>query len=85
MKVRVRVSSFDAICRMAEAAAGIGVVPEIAAKRCRRSMEISAVRLSDKWAARRLAICVRSSKELPLGAKRLVEHLRQASGSRSVS
>jgi DNA-binding transcriptional LysR family regulator len=85
MKVRIRMNSFDAICRMAEAGAGIGVVPEIAATRCRRSMEISAIRLCDKWAARRLAICVRSLKELPLGAKRLVEHLRQASGSPSGS
>jgi DNA-binding transcriptional LysR family regulator len=78
LKVRVRVSGFDAVCHMVETGVGIGIVPEAAAKRCRRSMRIDVTRLGDDWATRRLAICVRRLKALPVGAQRLVEHLRQA-------
>jgi DNA-binding transcriptional LysR family regulator len=78
MNIRARVTSLEAVCRMVEAGAGIGIVPEVSAKRCRRSMNIDVVRLSDAWAKRRLAICVRRLDSLPAGARRLVAHLRQA-------
>ena len=78
LNLRARVTSFDAVCRMVETGAGVGIVPEVTARRCRRSMKIDAVRLSDQWAKRRLAICVRRLGSLPAGAQRLVEHLRQA-------
>ena len=82
MKVRVRVSGFDAVCRMVEAGIGIAIVPEASANRCRRSMKINVVGLADAWALRRLAICVRRLKSLPLGAQRLVEHLRRVGAPR---
>jgi DNA-binding transcriptional LysR family regulator len=82
LKVRVRVSGFDAVCAMVEAGVGIGIVPETAAKRCERSIRIELVRLADLWAKRRLVICVRRLRELPAGAQRLVEHLRQAADHR---
>jgi DNA-binding transcriptional LysR family regulator len=78
MNIRARVTSFDAMCRMVETGAGIGIVPETTARRCRRSMKVGLVRLSDPWAKRRLAICVRELSSLPAGAQRLVAHLRQA-------
>lgn len=78
LTIRARVTTFDAVCRMVETGAGIGIVPEITANRCRRSMKIDSVRLSDQWAKRRLAIGVRQLSSLPAGAQRLVEHLRQA-------
>jgi DNA-binding transcriptional LysR family regulator len=76
MKVRARVNGFDAVCRMVEGGVGVAIVPETAARRCRRAMKIDVVGLRDPWARRRLAICVRSLKALPVGARRLVEHLR---------
>jgi len=63
---------------MVEAGAGIGIVPEVSARRYRRSMSIDVVRLSDPWAKRRLAICVRRLDTLAAGAQRLVEHLRRS-------
>jgi DNA-binding transcriptional LysR family regulator len=78
MKVRARVTGFDAICAMVEAGAGIGIVPETSASRCRRSMNIKVVNLEEPWAFRSLAICVRELRTLPAGAQRLVAHLRQA-------
>jgi DNA-binding transcriptional LysR family regulator len=75
MRLRVRVSGFDAVCRMAEAGVGIGVVPEVAARRCRRSMRIAIVPLAEAWATRRLVLCVRQMRGLAVPARRLVEHL----------
>ncbi len=76
LNIRARVTGFDAMCRMVETGAGIGIVPEVSARRCRRTMKIEAVRLSDSWAKRRLAICVRRLGTLSTGAQRLVAHLR---------
>jgi DNA-binding transcriptional LysR family regulator len=70
MKVRARVGDFDAVCRMVEVDAGSGVVPEAA-------MRLKFVRLSDAWASRRLAICVRRLSSLHPGAQRLVAHLKR--------
>lgn len=79
LTLRVRLGGFDAVCRMVEQGVGLAVVPETAARRCRRSMAIRAVPLSDPWALRRLSICVRSLDALPAHARRLVEHLREDS------
>jgi hypothetical protein len=43
-------------------------------------MKIDVVGVRDPWARRQLAICVRRLQALPIGARRLVEHLR--SGAR---
>jgi hypothetical protein len=45
-------------------------------------MKIDVVSLRDAWARRRLAICVRRLQALPVGARRLVEHLRGAEKAR---
>ena len=78
LHVRARLRDFDAICRMVAADVGIAVVPEAAARRCARVMPISAVRIRDGWANRKLVICARSFKSLPRPAKLLVDHLREA-------
>jgi len=79
LKLRVRLGGFDAVCRMVEQGVGLAVVPETAARRCRRSMAIRAVPLSDPWALRRLSVCVRSLDALPAHARQLLEHLREDS------
>jgi DNA-binding transcriptional LysR family regulator len=79
LKLRVRLGGFDAVCRMVGQGVGLAVVPQTAARRCRRSMAIRAVPLSDPWALRHLVICVRRLDALPAHARRLVEHLREDS------
>ncbi|MEF0939861.1 LysR substrate-binding domain-containing protein [Rhizobium sp. BR 362] len=78
LKFRIRMRTFDGICRMAADGVGIGIVPETAAKRCRRSMPIRTIRLTDGWATRRLLLCMRAIKELSPFARDLVEHLKTA-------
>jgi DNA-binding transcriptional LysR family regulator len=78
LRFRARLNSFDAIGQMVAAGIGIAVMPEVAAKRCARSLPISRLRIRDPWANRRLAICARSFRALPRPAQQLVEHLRKA-------
>ena len=49
LKLRVRLSSFDAVCAMVGHGVGVGVVPEAAARRCKRTTAIRISRLTDSW------------------------------------
>lgn len=75
LKIRVRLRSFDGICRMAGAGVGIGIVPETAARRCQRSTQIATIRLRDPWATRQLSLCIRDADDLTPSAKALFAHL----------
>lgn len=85
LKVRVRLASFSGICRMAGAEAGIGIIPESAAKRCQRSTQISIVRLRDDWATRHLSLCIHSEDNLTSPARELFDHLSRISSSARAS
>ena len=77
LRFRARLNNFDAIGQLVAAGIGVAVMPEVAAKRCARSMKINVVRIRDPWANRRLVICARSFKSLPRPAQQLSEHLRK--------
>ena len=74
-RFRVEVGSFEAVCRMIEAGVGIGVVPELVAKRYAQRLNIKIVSLSDEWSERKLQICVRNLQQLPSFARDLVNML----------
>src|SRR5450830_1502667 len=76
LKVRVRLRSFDAVCRMVASGVGISVVPLAAASRCQQTLALRCLELSDPWSVRNLTICVRQFSELPLYARQLIEHLK---------
>jgi DNA-binding transcriptional LysR family regulator len=73
--LRVRAGGFDSVCRMVAQGVGLGIVSVTAVERCRQTMPIRFVPLSDAWAVRRLVVCVRRLTELPNPAQRLVRHL----------
>jgi DNA-binding transcriptional LysR family regulator len=75
LKIRIQVSSFEAVCRMIDANVGIGILPESAAQRQAKNLSLSLVRLTDDWAERNLIICVRQLDALPNFARELVELL----------
>ena len=72
---RVRLTSFDGLSRLVEAGVGLAVMPESAARTCRRTAKIAVVKLSDDWAQRRLMLCCRDFGALPVHARRLADHL----------
>ena len=76
LKLRVQLRSFDAVCRLVERNAGIGIVPDSTMRWAARNMAIKAVDLTDTWALRDLTICVRDVKALSAFARQLVEHMR---------
>jgi len=80
-KLRVRVNSFEAVGRMVEQGVGISIIPDSAALRCRKTMAIGMLRLTDKWAIRQLVICCRRYADLPLHAQRLIDHLKTPDGA----
>lgn len=79
-KLRIQVSSFDALCLMVEAGLGIGIVPKGAAKPYLKGLRIHAKPLDESWARRELKICVRSFAALPAAAQLLVKHLEHSAG-----
>lgn len=81
LQLRIRVRSFEGICRMVSHGVGIGIVPETAAKRCRRTMKLRCIRLTDEWATRRLVIGYRDLKALPPYSRKLVAHLGEANAA----
>lgn len=76
MKVRIRVSSFDALFRVIDAKMGVGVVP-LEIVRGRYGIDsLVTVPLDEPWARRELVMGVRDYKSLPPVTKLLVDHLR---------
>jgi DNA-binding transcriptional LysR family regulator len=78
LKLRIRVSSFDALFRLVDAEMGLGVVPlEILRDRYGLEKFVS-IPLDEPWATRDLVMGVRDYKSLPPVTKMLVDHLRTA-------
>lgn len=75
LKLRIQLSSFDAMCRMIGAGVGVGIVPESAVLRNRDSMRLALIPLTDEWAVRERYILVRDQGRLPRFAELLIEAL----------
>jgi len=75
LSLRIQVSSFEAICRMVEAGVGIGVLPESAAMRHRRTMQLVTIELDEPWAVRERSILVRELDALPGTVRALIATL----------
>ncbi len=76
LRLRMQVTSYDALCLMVNAGLGVGVMPRGSAALYRGTLAIRTVTLNEPWAQRRLALCVRSEESLSSVARLLVEHLR---------
>jgi DNA-binding transcriptional LysR family regulator len=75
LNVRIRVTSFDAVCAMVAAGLGISVVPRAAATAYTAQLRLRAIPLTDSWARRQLLICTRSNEALPGAAQSFLDHL----------
>mgnify|MGYP006324683821 CR=1 FL=1 len=75
LSLRIQVSSFEAICRMVEAGVGIGVIPESAAIRHSRTMQLVTIELDEPWAVRERSILVRELDALPGTVRALIATL----------
>ena len=75
MKLRIQLSSFDAMCRMIGAGVGVGIVPESTALRYQAAMGLALVQLSDAWCVRERYILTRERAALPAYAQSLIDRL----------
>lgn len=73
---RIQVSSFESICRMVEANVGIGVIPESAALRHAKTMQLAIVKLDEPWALRERSLLVRQLDALPGCIKALISLIK---------
>ncbi|WP_231602406.1 LysR substrate-binding domain-containing protein [Herbaspirillum chlorophenolicum] len=76
LQYRVRLRSFDGICRMVEQLVGVAVIPETAAYACAAHLDIRVLPLADAWAKRQLLICVRGLDGLPGHTRELIQALQ---------
>ena len=75
LKLRIQLTSFDAMCRMIGGGVGIGVVPESAARRNLAAMRLVQIELTDEWKWRERRVLSRENDALPAYAQALVELL----------
>ena len=75
LRLRTKVGSFDAVCRMVEAGFGLGIQPRMAAMHFVATMGLRLMELEDDWATRKMLICTNPRIDVSLAAKRLVSHL----------
>ncbi|MEO5659730.1 MAG: LysR substrate-binding domain-containing protein [Polaromonas sp.] len=85
LKLRVQLSSFDAMCRMIGAGVGVGIVPESAARRNQASMKLALIELLDDWSVRERYVLVRERETLPAYAQSLVDAICAHYGEREDS
>ena len=76
LKLRMQVTSYDALCLMVSAGLGVAVLPRGSAQNLRGSLALRAITLAEPWARRRLSLCVRAQESLSGAAGLLVAHLR---------
>lgn len=85
LKVRIQVCNFEVLATMVASNVGVGVLSESAARRYAKTMPISVVPISDRWAVRDSYVCARNLKELPAFGKELFELLAGAEVSAAVA
>jgi DNA-binding transcriptional LysR family regulator len=75
LRLRIRVPSFDAVCRMVQAGMGVGMLPRKVYEPLGPPLGLVAVALADEWAQRSLRIVVRAVDVLPPVSRLLFNHL----------
>jgi DNA-binding transcriptional LysR family regulator len=75
LRSRIRVAGFDAVCRMAQAELGIGIVPDYFVTGRAAAMHIAEIPLDEPWASRLHKLCIRQAEELPPATRLLVDFL----------
>ena len=76
LKLRIQLSSFDAVCRMVSAGVGVAVLPASAVRRNLAPLALVQIELTDDWRWRERYVLVRQDDSLPAYGQALIELLR---------
>ncbi|MBQ0833150.1 LysR substrate-binding domain-containing protein [Marinobacter sp.] len=75
-RMRIQVTSYEALLRMVEQDLGIGIMPQDVALPYVNTHRIKTIPLTDSWASRKLKLCTNNLHPLSQATLRLLEHLR---------
>lgn len=78
VNLRIQVGSFDAVCRMVEAGAGVAIVPGACARSYAHSANLRLLPLQDSWARRTISLVRQRQRLLPQFSEALIRHLVDA-------
>jgi len=78
LRLRIQVSSYDALCLMVAAGLGVGVLPRQSAQLFVPALPIQCLALAEPWAQRKLVVAVRDVAALSPAARLLVQHISVA-------
>jgi DNA-binding transcriptional LysR family regulator len=76
IKVRIRISSFDCMCRMVSTGLGLAVLPLSVVKQYMRTHRLKAIALDEPWAERKLLLTFKKYEAATPTLKTLIDHLR---------
>ncbi|HAX22916.1 MAG TPA: LysR family transcriptional regulator [Hydrogenophaga sp.] len=85
IRLRIRVTGLDAMCRMIHNGLGVGLMPRRAFELMHGVGELTCVALTDGWATRQIDLVARDFSTLPVTARLLVAHLGEQSGQHTVT
>ncbi|MEZ5645108.1 MAG: LysR family transcriptional regulator [Burkholderiaceae bacterium] len=75
IRLRIRVTGLDAMCRMIHNGLGVGLMPRRAFELMHGVGALTAIELTDDWAHRQIDLVARDFSSLPVSARLLVDHL----------
>ncbi len=78
INLRIQVGSYDAVCRMVEAGAGVAIVPRAVARGYSGCGRLSQLPLRDDWARREISLVRHQQRLLPTFSEALIHHLALA-------
>jgi DNA-binding transcriptional LysR family regulator len=85
IRLRIRVTGLDAMCRMIHNGLGVGLMPRRAFELMHGVGELTCVALTDDWATRQIDLVARDFSTLPVTARLLVAHLGEQSGQHTIT
>jgi DNA-binding transcriptional LysR family regulator len=81
IRLRIRVTGLDAMCRMIHNGLGVGLMPQRAFALMHAGGGLVGLPLTDAWAARHIHLVARDFHSLPVSARLLVSHLSHTPNS----
>jgi DNA-binding transcriptional LysR family regulator len=78
VNLRIQVGSYDAVCRMVEAGAGVAIVPNAVARGYAGRDKLRFLPLQDNWARREISLVRPHQRMLPNFGEALIRHLLEA-------
>ncbi len=76
LRLRIRISSFDCMCRLVSSGLGVAVLPRSVVSQYQRSHGLKAVALAESWAKRSLLLAFRKYDAASPTLRTFIDHLK---------